>query len=309
MIKNRPRQPLNALLAAMTTLPLLIGCPSTGEPSTVNSPAPTNSPAPANSPTSTPERISAIDFPEQPFPIPGWFAVGTKPKPEGIAEYPFSPTNPDAEIAIFSDEWSEVPSGAALIALTAAGQKQEVQFRRSAEEPYGCDDIPTPMATFSASKPMSEGGFWLLPASAANSAKAIPLEDLPLDELPTNLLPPEKRQATEARAWQAGNSIILLAKETEKEAKLSIFNNSEEIFSTGVEVLGIEGSYDEPLDFSLPFQPGIPTPIGVFQFDSASQVAIALWHPSFEGHHFEVVASNQEKMELFNVRYVYYCAF
>jgi len=73
--------------------------------------------------------------------------------------------------------------------------------------------------------------------------------------------------------------------------------------------LRIEGSYDEDIDLSVRYQPGIPQPIGVFQFDSSSQLAIALWYASFEGHHFEVVASKQGKMELFEAGYAYFCAF
>lgn len=300
MTKNRQRQTFGVLLAAITTIPLLIGCPSTGDSPTTN--PDTNSPSPP------PETVSN-NLPQQPFPIPGWLALGTKPEKEGTSDYPFSPVNPEAEIAIFSEDWSAVPSGTTLIALMPEGTKQEVQFRGSGQEPYGCDDLPTPMATFTASQPLPEGGFWLLPASAADNAESVALEELPLSDIPNNLLPEEKRQPTEARAWQAGNLIVLLAKQTDKQAQLTIANNSEEIFTTEVEILEMEGVYEEPLDFSLPSQPGIPQPIGVFQFNSGSQVAIALWDPSFEGHHFQVVAPTQGKMELFQAASVYYCAF
>ena len=308
MTKNKQqKQFLKTLLAAITSVSLLIGCASNEESSTVNSPTPT--PATANSPTPTPETILVANLPEQPWTVPGWLAVGTKPQQEGIANYPFSPTNPEAEIAIFSEEWSEVASGTNFTVLTPEGVKQEVQFRGSGEEPYGCDSIPTPMATFTASQELPEGGFWLLPPSAADRSEALALEDVPLDRLPTNLLPPEKRISTEAQAWQAGDIVILLRKETDKEAKFTIFNNSEEIFSTQVKVLEMNGSYEEPLDLSLPYQPGIPQPIGVFTFNSGSQIAIALWRSSFEGHSFQIVTSNQGKMELFEAGYVYYCAF
>jgi len=309
MTKNRQRQPFGVLLTAMTTIPLLIGCPSTGDSPTPDSASPSPSPTVTNSPTPTPETPSASNLPEQPWSVPGWLALGTKPEREGTSDYPFSPINPEAEIAIFSEEWSAVPSDTALIALTPEGSKQEVQFRRSGEEPYGCDDLPTPMATFTNAQPLPEGGFWLLPASAADNAESVALEELPLDDLPTNLLAPEQRQATEARAWQAGNLIVLLAKQTDKQAQLTIANNSEEIFSTEVEVLEMEDVYEESLDLSGPSQPGIPQPIGVFQFDSGSQVAIALWYPSFEGHTFQVVAPTQGKMELFEAASVYYCGF
>lgn len=298
MRKNRQTQPLSVLLTAMTTMLVLIGCPSTDNPSIADSPSPTEMPKPTQA-----------NLPQQPWTLPGWLAVGTKSQKEGMSDYPFSPTNPDAEIAIFSNEWSAVTPDTPLMALTPEGSKQVVKFRRSGEEPYGCDDLPTPMATFTASEEMPEGGFWLLPTASADAAQALPLEDLPLDSLPTDLLPPEKRLATEARAWQAGSLIILLAKQTDQKAQLTITNNSEEIFTTEVEVLRIEGSYEEALDLSLPYQPGIPQPIGVFQFDSGSQLAIALWNPSFEGHHFEVVASKQGKMELFEAGYAYFCAF
>lgn len=300
MTKHRKTQPLRAIVAAMATVPLLIACPSGGDSPKNNSIT--------NPPTPTTE-IPTNNLPQQPFPVPGWLAVGTKPQKEGRSDYPFSPTNPDAEIAIFSDEWSGVPSGTTLMALTPGGLKEEVKFRRSGQEPYGCDDLPTPMATFTAAQAMPEGGFWLLPAAKADRAKAIRLVELPLSRLPSNLLPPEKRQATAARAWQGGNLIILLAKQTDKKAKLSITNNSVEIFSSSVEVLGLEGSYDEPLDLSTRYQPGIPQAIGVFQFDSSSQQAIVLWYPSFEGHHFQVVAPKEGKMELFKAGYVYSCAF
>lgn len=298
MTKNRDKQPLRLHLAAVTALLLLIGCPSTGDSSRAGSPT--------SPPTSKPD---TANLPQTPWIVPGWFAVGTKPQRQATSEYSFSPINPEAEIAIFSDKWSAVPSDTTLIALTPQGAKQLVQFRRSGQEAYGCNDFPTPMATFTASQALPEGGFWLLPADGADNAGALPIQDLPLSDIPSNLLPPEKRQATEARAWQAGNLIVLLAKQTDKQAKLTITKNSEEIFSTEVEVLEMEGAYEEPLDFSRPSQVGIPQPIGVFQFNSGSQVAIALWHPSFEGHNFEVVAPARGKIELFKAAYAYYCAF
>lgn len=302
MTKKRQKQPLNAFLAAIATLPILISCASNGD-----SISPTSSPSPTSPKISAPE--SPTNLPQQPFSVPGWLAFGTKPQKEGIADYAFSPANPDAEIAIFSDQWSEVPSETTLIALTPTGLKQEVKFRRNAEEPYGCDDLPTPMATFTTSQAMPEGGFWLLPAVAADSAKAVALQELPLDGIPSNLLPPEKRQPNQARAWQAGSTIVLLTKETPKKAKLTIANDSEEIFNSEVAILAIEGAYEEDIDLSLNYQPGIPIPIGVFQLDSSSQLAIALWYPSFEGHHFQVVASTQGKIELLKAGYLYYCAF
>lgn len=330
-------QPLRILLLTIATLSLLTGC-SSGE----DSPAANSSPQQeqAEEPTTTAverraneligqpgvedrekaERIAkaeiALALPEEPSTAPGWLALGTKPQQQ--ANYPFSPTNSEAEIAIFSEDWSEVPTGAVLIALTPSGEKQQIQFKSSANKPYGCDDIPTPMATFTSAQDLPEGGFWVLPANDADRVKGFALKDLPLDEIPTDLISPEKRQPTEAKAWQAENIIILLTKETDKEARLTVFNNSQEIYSSTTQV---PDTYQKPLNLSLSAQPGITQPLGVFEFEPVGipiqmfgappspDIAITLWIPSLEGHSFEVLVLGKETTETFDAGSVYYCGF
>jgi hypothetical protein len=334
MRKNK--QPLTILLLTITTLSLLTGCPSTEDTPAANS-SPKQEQTEESQTTDIEKRAAELAenpnisqrgaelmlemelakaLPEEPWTMPGWLALGTKPQQQ--ANYPFSPTNSEAEIAIFSDEWSEVPTGAVLIALTPSGNKQQVQFQSSTNKPYGCDDIPTPMATFTAPQELPEGGFWVLPVEDADRVEGVALKDLSLDDIPADLLSPEKRQPTETKAWQAEDIIILLTKETNKETRLTVFNNSREIYSISDR---IPTGYQEAINLSLSSQPGIPQPLGVFKFrpvgmpiqmfgaPSSPDIAITLWRPSLEGHNFEVLVLGSESTESFDAGSVYYCGF
>jgi hypothetical protein len=285
---------LGVLLATLIVVPTLGGCTEQQE----------------NTDTTADETTAQVseNLPEQPFTVPGWLGFATKEQSEGASEYPFSPTNPEAEIAVFSDEWSEVESGTTLIAL-APGVKEDVTFRRSAQEPYGCDDTPTAMATFSAPQPLPEGAVWLLPPSQADAATAVSLEELPLDEVPETLLALDKRVPLSAKAWQAGEMTLLLERIGEDTVRLKIAQDSEEIYNTEAEILSMEAAYEEPVDLSAPFQPGIPQPVGAFQFSENAVPLIVLWTPSFEGHNFQVLVPSSGTLAPIDAAYVYYCAF
>ena len=285
-----------ALLGAIT-LPFIGGCPQPQPPNAANS-------------NSNGKEIStpAPGLPNPPLPVPGWVGFATKPTKEATNPFPFSPVNTEAQIAIFFQDWSSVAVDTSLVAV-APGYKQEVKFRHFGPEPYGCDDVPTPMATFTAPTPPPPGPVWLLPPAAAAEVEAVPVEAAQLPELPPKLLSAAKRQPKLARAWKAGNSTIIVEKETDKKAKLSLAVNSEVVFATEAEHGFIEGSYQEALDLSKPSQPGIPQPLGAFQFSSSPTPTIVLWRPGFEGHRFEVIAPGPQGVQLFELAFAYFCAF
>lgn len=301
-LRKQNAQVLVAFLTVMLVFPVLTSCNEQQDTATTETPA-AESPIPDNTIVQEPASL-----PQQPFSVPGWLAFATKPQKEGKSQLPFSPTNPEAQIAIFSDEWAQVEPGTTLVAV-APEFKETVEFGRAQNEPYGCDDTPTPMATFSASQTIPEGAVWLLPQSQADAATALPIETLSLDRVPDTLLPLDKRVPIQAQAWKAGNYTILLQKTGDNQAKLTLANNAEEIFTTEATHSSIPGSYEEPLDFSTPFQPGIPKPVGAFQFQGSETPLIVLWKPSFEGHGFQVIAPKQGGVELVDVGSVYYCAF
>lgn len=253
--------------------------------------------------------ISASALPAQQLPVPGWLGFATKPTKNGRFQFPWSPTNASAQIAIFSRDWGKVNPGTPLTAV-AIGGKQAVKFQGAGKQPYGCDNTPTDMATFTAPKPFSEGAVWLLPPERANAATAVPLEPLPLNQVPVNLLPASKRQASLARAWKAGASTIVLQKQSTYKAKLTLAVNSKEVFSTEAEKYFFSGEKNKkPLDLSQPQEPGIPLPVGVFQFSGLTTPITVLWVPGYEGHSFQAIAPNQGKVQRIDVASVYYCAY
>ncbi|NER32537.1 MAG: hypothetical protein F6J93_00390 [Oscillatoria sp. SIO1A7] len=339
--RNKP-QLLLTLLALATTLAGPTGCISQSE-----------------KPDPPPEERNPepVKLPSQSLPVPGWLGFGTIAEKDSPRKFPWSPINSLGQVAIPHQDWSEVEEGTPLVAI-GPGFKQEVRFLRWTEEPYGCNETPTPMATFTSSTPVPEGPIWLLPpagtiatanAATANAATAntatvntamvntamvntamvntatantamvntaianntvgIPLKELSLDAVPESLLPKQKREPTKALAWKAGKTIILLEKKNKDKAQLTVAVNSEKVFSTEAEHSVMEGVYHEPVDFSIPFQPGIPKPVGVFQFGEDSMPTIVLWRPSFEGNHFELLMQTSEGMQPVDVHYIYFCAF
>lgn len=290
--RNKPRL-LLILLALAATLAALTGCFS--EPEKPDPPPEKTTPEP-------------VYLPNQPLPVPGWLGFGTIPAKDMPRNFPWSPINSEGQVATFYQDWSEVEEGTPLLAI-GPGFQQEVRFLRWAEQPYGCEEIPTPMATFTSSTSVPEGPIWLLPPGAANTATGIPLEELSLDAVPESLLPEKKRQPTKALAWKAGETIILLEKKNEDKARLTVAVSEEPVFSAEAEHSILEGVYHEPVDFSIPFQPGIPKPVGVFKFGADSMPSIVLWRPSFEGNRFELLAQTPEGMQSVELDSIYFCAF
>ncbi|WP_254568075.1 hypothetical protein [Oscillatoria sp. HE19RPO] len=261
-----------------------------------------------NAPPTIPE--AERDLPEQRFlEFPGWLGFGTKVQQDGVTKFPFSPTSGEAQIAMFSEQWSLVDPGTPLVAI-APGIREEVTLRRWQNEPYGCNDSPTPMATFNASQTFPEGAVWVLPPSQGDTATALSLETLPIDRIPEGVLrrdPPDPKQIL---AWEAGETIIVLEQTTENTALLTVADNAgTDLYTNPVEILSMPGSYEEPIDFSRSVQPGIPAPIGAFQFQNNPVPLLVFWRPSFEGHSFEAVVPRGEFLESVDVGSVYYCAF
>ena len=250
------------------------------------------------------------DLPEQRFlDFPGWLGFGTKVQQNGPSEFPFSPTNREAQIAMFSEQWSLVDPGTPLVAI-APGIREEVTLRRWQNEPYGCDNSPTPMATFNASQTFPEGAVWVLPPSQGDAATALPLETFPIDRIPEGVLRREPPDPMQIRAWEAGETIIVLEQTSENTAMLTVADNAgTALYTNPVEILSIPGSYEEPIDFSRPVQPGISAPIGAFQFQNNPVPLLVFWRPSFEGHSFEALVPRGDRLESIDVGSVYYCAF
>ncbi len=261
-----------------------------------------------NTATTIPE--AERDLPEQRFlEFPGWLGFGTKLQQDGPSKFPFSPTNRNAQIAMFSEQWSLVDPGTPVTAI-APGIEEEVTLRRWQNEPYGCNNSPTPMATFNASQSFPEGAVWVLPPSQRDAAIALPVETLALDRIPEEILKGTQRDPMQIRAWKAGETIMVLEKTGDKTAQLTVADNAgTPLYTSAVQILSMPGAYEEPIDFSRPSQPGIPQPIGAFQFQNNPVPLLVFWRSSFEGHHFEVIVSRSDRLEAIDVGSVYYCAF
>ncbi|WP_044194496.1 hypothetical protein [Oscillatoria acuminata] len=261
-----------------------------------------------NSATTIPE--AERDLPEQRFlDFPGWLGFGTKVQQNGASEFAFSPTSGEAQIAMFSEQWSLVDPGTPVVAI-APGIREEVTLRRWQNEPYGCDNSPTPMATFNASQTFPEGAVWVLPPSQGDAATALSLETLPIDRIPEGVLRRNPPDPMQIKAWEAGETIIVLEQTSDKTAMLTVADNAgTALYINPVEILSMPGAYEEAIDFSKRIQPGISAPIGAFQFQNNPVPLLVFWRPSFEGHSFEALVPRSDRLESIDVGSVYYCAF
>ncbi|MCT7985848.1 hypothetical protein NG796_21465 [Laspinema sp. A4] len=260
-----------------------------------------------NTVTTIPE--AEKDLPEQRFlEFPGWLGFGTKVQQEGVSKFPFSPTSGEAQIAMFSEQWSLVDPGTPVVAI-APGIREEVTLRRWQNEPYGCNNSPTPMATFNASQTIPEGAVWVLPPSQKDAAKALTVETLPIERIPEGVLRRDPPDPEQIRAWEAGGTIIVLEQTTETTAMLTVADNAgTHLYANPVELLVMPGPIGERIDFSRRFQPGIPQPIGAFQFQNNAVPLLVLWRSSLEGHSFEALIPRGDRLESIDVGSVYYCA-
>jgi hypothetical protein len=238
----------------------------------------------------------------------GWLGFATTTNKNGTF-LRLLPVNADAQVALFSDAWDQVKPGTSLVGL-AGGIKQQVKFRRSQEEPFGCKNNKTKMATFTAAKRFAEGPVWLLPANLAKEAKSFTLQALNLSEVPTSVLPVNKRKPSVARAWKAGGATVVMQKQSKGQVRLSILINSRIAYNAVKEKLYFEGDNPEPVKFpNFDGTPGIPFPIGAFQANPKSAPMIVFWQPGYEGQAYSVLASVKGKMQEVDGSTIYFCGF
>jgi hypothetical protein len=238
----------------------------------------------------------------------GWLGFATTAN-KNRTFLPLLPVNADAQVALFSDAWDQVKPGTSLVGI-AGGIKQQVKFRRSQEEPFGCDSNKTKMATFTAAKRFPEGPVWLLPANLAKEAKSFTLQALNLSEVPTSILPVNKRKPSVARAWKAGGVIVVMQKQSKDQVRLSILINSRIAYNALEKKSYMQGGDPEPVEFpNFDGTPGIPFPIGAFQANPKSAPMIVFWQPGYEGQAYSVVASVKGKMQKVDEKAIYFCAF
>ncbi len=245
------------------------------------------------------------NLPAQTLPVPGWLGFATVAN-QSKPRFPWSPSHPNGQLVIFSEDWVNVEPGARLVAV-APEFKQEVSFLRSSEEGYGCDNIPTAMASFSSQTRPPEGPVWILPSDAATNATAIPLIAQSLNSIPTNLLPANQRR--NAKAWKAGSATILLQKQGKYKAKLTLAMNNRAIYTQQVEKYDFGNpEFLEPVNFSE-VEPGIPQPVGAFQFKAGQPPMIVLWMPGYEGNSFDLLVPEGKTAKRVEVGGMYFCAY
>ncbi|WP_100900199.1 hypothetical protein [Nostoc flagelliforme] len=238
----------------------------------------------------------------------GWLGFATTTNKNGTF-LRLLPVNADAQVALFSDAWDQVKPGTSLVGL-AGGIKQQVKFRRSQEEPFGCKNNKTKMATFTAAKRFAEGPVWLLPTNLAKEAKSFTLQALNLSEVPTNVLPVNKRKPSVARAWKAGGATVVMQKQSKDQVRLSILINSRIAYNSVEKKLDFQDDNPEPVKFpKIDGTPGIPFPIGAFQANAKSAPMIVFWQPGYEGQAYSVLASVKGKMQEVDGNTIYFCAF
>ena len=261
-----------------------------------------------HTPASTAEtKQTAGNLPTQKLPVPGWLGFATVPA-DSQHRFPWSPSHRDGQLVIFSDDWAKVKPGTRLVAL-APKFKQNVSFQRSAKEPYGCDGIPTTMASFSSQTRLIEGPVWILPSATATNATAVPVLEQSLARVPTSLLPANQRQSGNARAWIAGQSTILLQKQGQYKVKLTMAMNNRVVYTQQAEKYSFGEAGKEPVKLSLGFEPGIPQPIGAFQFKAGQPPVLVLWIPGYEGNSFDILAPQGNSVKRFEIQGMYFCAY
>lgn len=295
MNRGKHKRPTALLASLVTALLLTSGTAESRQPKLNLTPI---------SPAAT--KQTAAKLPAQPFPVPGWLAFTTVPT-QGKHQYYWSPSHRNAQLIIFSADWANVKPGTPLVAL-APKVKQEVTFLRSSEESYGCDNIPTAMASFSAKVKLPEGPVWVLPSSAATNASAISVLEQSLDKVPTSFLPTNQRRRGNARAWKAGPATIVLQKQGQKKVKLTLVMNNRVVYTRQAEKYSFGEAGKEPVDLFQP-EPGIPQPIGAFQLKANQAPVIVLWVPGYEGNSFELLVPQGNTMKDVEAGGMYFCGY
>lgn len=264
---------------------------------------------PASTPTT---KQTSANLPAQKLPVPGWLGFATVPA-NSKHRFHWSPSHRDGEVVIFSEDWANVKPGTRLIALAqglkSATIKQQITFLRSSQEPYGCDGVPTTMASFSSQTRLPEGPVWVLPPAAAINATISPIVELALDRVPTNLLPANQRQRSSARAWKAGSVTIVLQKQTKYKVKMTMALNNRVIYTQQAEkhAFGNQGNL-ELVNLSQS-EPGIPQPIGAFQLKVGQPPVVVLWLPSYEGNSFNILVTQGNSVKRFETEGIYFCGY
>ncbi len=163
------------------------------------------------------------------------------------------------------------------------------------------------MASFSSQTRPPEGPVWILPPDAATNATAIPLTTQSLNRIPRNLLPANQR--SNAKAWKAGPATILLQKQGKYKAKLTLAMNNRAIYTEQVEKYDFGNpEFLEPVNF-LEVEPGIPQPVGAFQFKVGQPPMIVLWRPGYEGNSFDILVPEGSSVKRVEVGGMYFCAY
>lgn len=302
------RYPLGAVVFGATlgtiasALLLTSGTAQSNQPKTNLTPAST---------VGTKQTVTA-NLPAQKLPVPGWLGFATVPA-NGIHRYPWSPSHRDGQVVIFSEDWTNVKPGKRLVAISpgikSSAIKQDVTFLRSSKELYGCDGVPTTMASFSSQNSLPEGAVWVLPPAAAANATAVPVLEQSLDQVPTNLLPPSQRQRGSARAWKVGSGTILLQKQGKYKVKLTLAMNNRVVYTQQAEkyAFGDQGNL-KPVNVSQP-EPGIPQALGAFQLQAGQPPVIVLWVPGYEGNSFDILVPEGNSVKRFQTEGIYFCAY
>ncbi len=246
-------------------------------------------------PSQPPENVSPplTSLPDTQQPVAGWLGFVTAPQTGEQPNY-WSPSHPDAEVVMFSSDWSTVEPGTSLIAL-APEQNVEIRFNQVSDQPYGCDDIPTPMAGFSATQALPEGVVWVLEPQQAENATAIPLIEKPKTD-------------PNQRTWQGKDVSIQLIAKTDTTVELNVIKAGEIIDQQSINKIVVEGVNDRPIDLYAPYEIGIAQPIAAFQLNT-DQILMILWSPSLEGHQFKGLSVSAINVEKFDINFLYYCAF
>lgn len=235
--------------------------------------------------------------------LTGYLGMATVTTAEN-KRYWWSPVARGAAVAIVTQEFP--PLAPRSWVGTAPGFREPVSLDAVREEPYGCDDVPTPMALLKSAKRPPEGPVLVVPAS--DEVTAVALESLVPKKRPA-WLSQLSANPKEAQVWQIGNHHLVMQKQSAFGYRLALFEKGREIYrQDGKKAFPFEGAEHTPVDLSST-EPEVPKPLMAYRVAGRDKPSVVLFHAGYEGLGFSILWPRNGQMQETYVNSIYWCAF
>lgn len=234
-------------------------------------------------------------MPSSPFSgVSGWLGFAVQPRDSRV--HPWTPDHPNAKVVIFQPQgWEELAEGAPFTAASSQGLLK-LKYSELSEIPFGCDDVPTPMAAFQGPYDLAEELVWIVPGEA--------------EGLTYTPIRPGSGDA-KRREWRAAD-LHLEAKVTgERKGNFTISREGTELWSQDFEQALMAGAEPGDVTFELSDDDTIalPVPMAMVVPGKGQPPVLILKTQGFEGATFSLLALRPDRATEIGSVYVYMCAY